>query len=584
MGKLIGIDLGTTNSVVAVVDGPRPRVLDNRENKSQTPSVVGLKKRKNKVGKEETEVLIGEVGLANWLLATSDTIISIKRLMGRGIADSEVQRVKERYQYKIVQPTDGTKDSVSVIMGDKEYSPIDISAMILRKLKEDAEDRVNDKVTHAVITVPAYFSQIQRDATRKAGLKAGLKVMRILDEPTAAAIAFGIDSENSNDPKNLLVYDLGGGTFDISVLMWAGNAFAPLNLEGDMWLGGDDFDQVIIDHVVNYIEREHGINPRDQKRFMVELKIQARAAKERLSSSRSTDVIVPGLLHEGDLADVSLEITREEFERMIKPLVDKSVQLTKKAIENAGLTVEQIDYVLMAGNATCVPLVQKAMEEMFTPAKVLRRVHPKHSVAFGAAIMAEKCKGCDESLNEDNQGVEIENTPDIQIGGIAPFSYGTQSSGDQYNVFIDKSDPYPTPKEKCKTLPFCTRLANQRMIRVPVYGGDNIEKASLNELQGQAFAILPPGLPKGTDIFIKLWLDGDGVFKLEANLGNGTDLHPWVLQGREDQKAVESIEGVIEKLNKIQINASADQKEEIEKVREEIYSIMQERTVRGTKK
>ena len=427
MAKMIGIDLGTTNSVAAIVDGPAPRVLDNKEARTQTRSVVGLKKPKARKAEEGGEILVGEIALDNWPFMPADTIISIKRLMGRGSADPEVQKVRERVLYQVVEPSGGTKDGVRVIMGGKQYSPIDVSAMILKKIKEDAEFRLGEEVSHAVITVPAYFSQIQREATRKAGLKAGMKVIKILDEPTAAAIAFGMDTGDGT-PKTVLVYDLGGGTFDISVLMWAGNVFAPLNLEGDMWLGGDDLDQVLVDHALRHVREEYGVDPTNQPdqsdlRFLAELKKAAQAAKERLSSTRSVTLIVANLLMDDDknLISVELDITREEFERMILPLVGsykecvcgepnhptnsacakcgkslrasavkegKAVRLVHKAIRNAKLSPEQIDYVLMAGNSTTVPLVQQVLEDLFGPEKILRKVHPKHSVAMGAAIVA----------------------------------------------------------------------------------------------------------------------------------------------------------------------------------------------------
>ena len=264
MGKILGIDLGTTNSVMAIVDGPTPRVLDNREAKPQTRSVVGLKKRRGKGPQEQHEVLVGDAAMDNFQMATQDTILSIKRLMGRGVNDPDVQRARQAQLYKIVEPSDGTSDSIRVIMGGKEHSPIEISAMILRKLKEDAEFRLGEPVTHAVITVPAYFTQIQRDATRKAGLAAGLRVTKILEEPTAAAIAFGVETGDSA-PKTALVFDLGGGTFDISVLMWAANTFAPLNLEGDMWLGGDNFDRLLIEHVVARVRHEYTLESDDER-------------------------------------------------------------------------------------------------------------------------------------------------------------------------------------------------------------------------------------------------------------------------------------------------------------------------------
>lgn len=616
MGKMVGIDLGTTNTVVAIIDGPRSRVLESREGKPQIRSAVSLKKRKGK--KSETgaeELLVGDAAVDNWGMAPKDTILSIKRLMGRGVVDPEVQRIRQWATYQVVEPADGTKDSVRVVIGEKQYSPIDISAMILQKAKESAEFRLGEPVTHAVITVPAYFSQIQRDATRKAGLKAGLKVIKILDEPTAAAVAFGVESPDEN-PRTLVVYDLGGGTFDVSVLMLASNVFAPLNLEGDMWLGGDDFDQVIVDHTLDWIRSEHEIDPTQNGRFMAELRKAAQTVKERLTAASSADLIITGMLHDahGDLIDVDLEITREEFERMIVPLVGryrecacgvgnlredtrcvkcgqplrgseqvgKALRLVHEAIKSANLTRDQIDFVLMAGNSTTVPLVQREMEAEFGPEKVLRTIHPKHCVAMGAAITARwigdrvvcqapdpadpkrecghvndpdaaTCANCgaalglaeesDATIPQDEWGWAGKGG---QVGGIAPYSYGTQTAGDQYNVFIQKGDPFPTENPKPQT--FYTRMPNQRMVSIPVYGGDHSEKASANELQGRALALLPPGLHQGTPVRVQLTLDGDGVFEVGAWLEDGTSLEPWIVKGETDAKAIDVLEQLNQRL------------------------------------
>lgn len=605
MGRLIGIDLGTTNSVVAICDGPQPRILESREIKPQTRSVVGVKKRKGKGKDGEAEILVGEAALDNWPLAPKDTIVSVKRLMGRAVSDPEVEKVQTWALYSVVEPSDGTKDSVRVVMGAKEYSPIDISAIILKKLKEDAEFRLNDEVSHAVITVPAYFSQVQRDATRKAGIQAGLKVIKILDEPTAAAISFGMDAGDGT-PKMMLVYDLGGGTFDISVLMWAGNVFAPINLQGDMWLGGDNFDQVLVDHVVKYVKQEYDIDPTSNMRFMVELKKAAQKTKESLGPNRKVDLVVAGALQDssGDLIDIEIEITREVYERMIRGLVDRTVSLTKKALADSKTTPDQIDFVLMAGNSTGIPLVQQAMEELFGASKVMRKVHPKHCVALGAAILAARigpnvvcsapvrgaggrecghvnkdgatvCAGCGASLAGRvgaGAAAAADEGPSLQIGGIAPFHYGTQSAGDKFNLYIEKGEPYPTESPKTQT--FTTRIPNARMISIPVYGGEDLDHASRNEKQGEAFAVLPPGLPQGAAILIRLSLDSDGIFEVDAHLDDGTDLHPWVVTGGNDAKAIEVIQGVEQALGEAGQHLSPQDMGSLEGARNEAFDAM----------
>jgi len=655
MGKLVGIDLGTTNSVIAIVDGPRPRVLHSKEGQPQIRSVVSLKRRRGKKGAGEGdggEVLVGDVAYDNWGAAPRDTVLSVKRLMGRAMADPEVQKIQDWAQYKVTAPTRGTKDSVRVVLGDKEYAPDDIAAMILKKAKEDAEYTLGAEVSHAVITVPAYFSQVQREATHRAGLKAGLKVIRILDEPTAAAIAFGQDSHD-DAARTLLVYDLGGGTFDVSVLMVAGNTFAPLTLEGDMWLGGDNFDQLIVDRAVGWVKDEFGVDPISNHRFMAELRKAAGKVKERLSASQSADLVLTGMLQDsdGNLIDVDFEITREEFERMILPLIaahkvcacgvanhpeegrcgacgaslaarpaveGRALRIVRQALANENLTPEQVDHVLMAGNSSAVPLVQRSMEELFGPAKVLRKVHPKHSVAMGAAILAAwkgerltcsapdpedpkkecghvnepdavKCARCGAPLvlEEEREhpdvipGDVVESIPTGPgvVGGIAPFHYGTQTAGDRFNVFIRKSDPFPTEHPKTQTFP--TQVPGQRMVSIPVYGGDKLEAASANKLQGQAFAILPPRLPAETPVRITLSLNVSGVFVLTAHLGDGTPLDPWIVKGEADALTIEMLERVLPRLAAIADSLSDEDRKQLEERREAVFARMKARDFDG---
>jgi molecular chaperone DnaK len=526
--------------------------------------------------------------------------------------------------------------------------------MILRKAKEDAEYKLGGEVTHAVVTVPAYFSQVQREATRKAGLKAGLKVIQILDEPIAAAIAFGLDSHDRT-PRTLLVYDLGGGTFDVSLLVMAGNTFAPLTLEGDMWLGGDNLDQLIVDRAVRWVKEEFGVNPLSNHRFMAELRKAAGKLKERLSASHSADLVLTGMLQDddGNLIDVDLEITRAEFERMILPLIaahkvcacgaandpgedrcgacgaslagkpvadGKALRIVRRALANENLTPEQVDHVLMAGNSSSVPLVQRSMEELFGPAKVLRKVHPKHSVAMGAAILAAwtgerlvcsapdpadptrecgvqnepdtvKCAHCGASLLLEEEPAVGEAAPQQdglrvyrraaggQVGGIAPFSYGTQTAGDRYTLFIWKGDPFPTEVPKTQTFP--TQVPGQRMVSIPIYGGDNLKAASANELQGQAFAILPPNLPADTPVRVTLSLDESGVFILTACLGDATPLDPWIVKGDTDALAIERLERVLPRLATIADGLSAQDRKKLEESREGVFARMKARDFDG---
>ena len=616
MGIIVGIDLGTTNSAIADLSGEdmsgvKARIIRNSENERLTPSVVAFRKG---------EFYIGTPALRVFPLEPKNTIISVKRLMGRAILDPEVQKMKSKYLYEIVEPSDGTKDSVRVKLGGREYSPIDISAMILRKLKEDAERVIGKEITHAVITVPAYFSDKQREATREAGRRAGLKVMRILDEPTAAAIAYGITVE-IKETKWVLVYDLGGGTFDVSILAMSAGASSVVHLEGDMWLGGDDFDQVIIDYVVERIRDEYGIDPKENHRFMAHLRLEARKAKEILSSSRVAEIIITGYLQDktGNPIDVDFEISREWFEERIEPLVERTIFLTKKALSNQGLTPDDIDYVVMAGNATLIPKVQEAVESLFGKEKVKRIVHPKEAVAIGAAIVAamlrgiecgkcgyindleaKRCEKCGKDLDLTEKpkktcpycgtenSVEAERCEkcgkdllSIPSGGVAPFHYGIQTAGDKFNVFVRKGDPYPTPEENRIIQTFYTRYPNQRFIAIPVYGGVNLEYASKNEKQGEAIAILPPNLSEGTPIRIRLWLNKHGHFEVEAYLEDGTDLKPWIMRGEKDQLVIEKLEEVGKLIVENEGNLSPDKKIKINELQEEVLDNMKEKNFDG---
>lgn len=576
IGKMVGIDLGTTNSVIACLDelSKSFRILENKENEQRTRSIVNFYKG---------ERLVGTPALNRWTLAPKDTIISIKRLMGRAISDPEVAKVKKWALYDIIKPSDGTKDSVCVKLGGEEYSPVDISAMILRKLKEDAEFRLKEQVTHAVITVPAYFSDKQRHATWEAGIKAGLTVMKILDEPTAAALAYGIDS-GDGEGKIALVYDFGGGTFDISVLMMAAGTYQPLNLEGDMWLGGDNFDQMIIEHVVEYVKREYGIDPTDNLRFMVQLKLKAKEAKEILSAATKTDIIVQGVLRDSadNIVDIIVEITRKQFEEMMKPLVDRTVSIVKKAVENAGYTPDDIDYVIMAGNSTCVPMVQQSMEELYGKEKVLRKEHPKNCVAIGAAMAAVSltciiCRNCGHKNTLDAKKCAKckEEISPTTLGTVAPFHYGIQTESDRFNVFIKPGEEFPTPEDKRKFQTFQTLFPNHRLISMPVYGGDHLESASDNEKQGEAFAILPPNCPKGTEVLIKLWLNKDGFFEIAARLADGADLKPWILRGESDQMVKETLESCLEKIANKKDSLSAEEEKKTERLSNDVFDKLQ---------
>ncbi|HUX08864.1 MAG TPA: Hsp70 family protein [Acidobacteriota bacterium] len=624
MGIKIGIDLGTTNSAAAIVQGKQPRIIDSKEAKPQIRSVVGLRRSKRK-GEVKEQILVGDIAVDNWENSPQDTIVSIKRLMGRGVADPVIQRMKGNSSYQIIEPSDGTKDSIRVVMGGDEYSPIEISSMILKKIKEDVEFKVGETVDQAVITCPAYFGQIQKQATRLAGELAGMKVIKVLDEPTAAAIAFGIDALKGDEAKTILVYDLGGGTFDISVLMMAKGAFAQINLEGDMWLGGDDFDQVLVDKAVEWIKGEYDLDPIKDHKAMVRLKKKAKEVKEQLSASLDADFIVSSLMTDenGNLVDVDFGVTRDEYEAMIDPMVDRTLALVDKSIANANLTDEHVDHILMAGGSTGIPLIHKKIEARFGPKKILRNIHPKHCVAYGASIFAAVsecvfctnpdpenpkdvcdhpnpegatvCERCDGPLEvikkttepkeptvekkEEEQPVSDEITFGPISGELpyieaAPYFYGALTSGGGFAVFVRKGDPCPTQDPETKT--FTASSAEARMIAIPIYGRDSIENPELDEKQGIVFAVLPPNPKrKPFTILVTLKLLGTKEFKVNAQLEDGRPLHPWRMIGEKDQKAMEIMQQGEEEAFSKRDFISPDVQIKLNALRDKFYAAME---------
>jgi molecular chaperone DnaK len=571
MGKCIGIDLGTTNSVAAIRTAVGAvQVLQNSESQDLTRSVVGSYRN---------QIRVGQLALDQQLLAPKDTVESIKRLMGRGYRDEAVMRVKAKSAYAVVEPEDGTDEDVRVVMGGKQYSPIQISAMILEKIKKDAEMRLGDSVEFAVITVPAYFTDKQKDATRKAGRLAGLKVQKILDEPTAAALAFGVDNVAPEDSKTILVYDLGGGTFDVSVITIVNGAFVQLNIEGDMWLGGDDFDRKIMDHILQHVSGIYGIDGSANPQFMVKLKEKAEQAKRALSTMMRTDITIPGMLkdEEGNLVDVELELARSDFESLIAPEVVRSMEIVRTAITNAGeaMTPEQIDNVLLVGGSSYIPLIRSSLVEIFGREKVMSSVDPMKCVANGAAILSaklsEKVECSKGHINPGRNtvcefsgcGEPLCAKPDIELGdGVTGMPYGIrtraetvtcskghQNSGqnthcsiegcsevlagsdDKFEIIIPKGSNFPTPEPAKKR--FATSAANLKRLRVPIYAGFD-PVASKNELQATVWLELPDHVPVDTPVEVAFSLDGDGILNkvlVELKDGSGTRVETYLDRG-----------------------------------------------------
>jgi molecular chaperone DnaK len=527
MGKSIGIDLGTTNSVMGIMH-TEPEIILNRDNKNLTPSVVAYRRLK----KAGDTILVGKLANDYAKMAGKDYLFSIKRLIGRGFDDPEVQKMVKAVSYDIQESPDGKEDVVRVCMADTLYTPREISSMILKKLRQDAEMRLGDKVDSAVITVPAYFTERQKHATLEAGRMAGLKVKKIIDEPTAAAIAFGMDQGDDED-RMVLVFDLGGGTFDVSILLMAAGTVAQMDNEGDMWLGGDDFDRLIMNQVVNHVQEEYSLEGlSENKEFMHELKKKACEAKEGLSSQESAEIIITDVLKDdtGLPLPVEYEISRKEFERLIQPHVDKAMSLVKKALTEASLEKDDIDAVLLVGGSSTIPKFQQAIEAYFGKEKVLHNIDPMMSVAQGASILAKildevLCPECGHRNSLDANTCEKCGTNlsliegDITNEGViqrTPKPYGIEIKGDHFSEIIPKNSEYPTLEPYIKV--FHTLVPDQRIIKIPVLEGSSA-KASENEFMGNIwFSDLPPGLPEGTDIEISMGLDNDMVFTIGCHI------------------------------------------------------------------
>ena len=417
MAKSIGIDLGTTNSVAAIKK-VEVEILKNDEGDLLTPSCVCLKKRTV----SRPSFVVGKHAL-DWMKQDpSNTVTAVKRLMGRSIGEREVQRVlsSARLHYRVDTHSRGTENSLAVILGGREFTPEEISAEILKKVKKDAEKSLGDEVAYAVITVPAYFNDKQKHATRTAAALAGLKVRRLLPEPTAAAISFGIDNVKGEDAKTVLIFDFGGGTFDLSVLTISGGQFIEQGKGGDMWLGGEDIDRAIVEYVLRETARENEIDditalvdaqtPEHRNRFLAELKVAVERAKIRLSDEMEAHVEVLGVLRDadGDPLDVDVELTRAHFNELIEPMVTRILELTKESLGAAHFTEDLIDQVLLVGGSSCIPRVIEAMQEAFGAKKVLVHERPMLAVAEGAAILSHRladvyeCPECGKEVRQSD--------------------------------------------------------------------------------------------------------------------------------------------------------------------------------------
>ncbi|HYM15254.1 MAG TPA: molecular chaperone DnaK [Dehalococcoidia bacterium] len=483
MGKVIGIDLGTTNSVVAVMEAGEPVVITNAEGGRITPSVVAV----SKTG----ERLVGTVAKRQAVTNADNTIYSVKRLMGRKFEDAEVQRDLSLMGYKIERAPNG---DAQVAMGGRSYSPAEVSAMILQKLKADAEAYLGETVTEAVITVPAYFNDSQRQATKDAGKIAGLDVLRIINEPTAASLAYGLDKKGE---EVIAVYDLGGGTFDISILELGEGTFQVKSTNGDTHLGGDDFDQRIIDFLVGEFKREQGIDLKQDRMALQRLKEAAEKAKIELSSAQQTEVNLPFITADASgPKHMTINITRAKLEQLVGELVEQTLEPLRLALKDAGVTAAQIDEVVLVGGQTRMPLVQEKVRQFFGK-EPHKGVNPDEVVAIGAAIQAGVLKG------------EVR---DVLLLDVTPLTLGIETLGGVATPLIQRNTTIPTSKSQV----FSTAADNQPSVEIHVLQGERAmagDNKSLGRFILDGILPAPRGVPQ---VEVTFDLDANGILNVSA--------------------------------------------------------------------
>ncbi|TSD00220.1 MAG: molecular chaperone DnaK [Parcubacteria group bacterium Athens0714_25] len=482
MGKILGIDLGTTNSAMAVVSGGKPEILENKEGNRTTPSVVAM----SKTG----ERLIGLLAKRQSVTNPENTLFSIKRLIGRGFDDPEVQKDLKLMPYKIVKADGGVK----VKMGDKEYTPREISAMVLQKLKADAEEKLGEKIEEAVITVPAYFDDSQRKATKEAGEIAGLKVRRIINEPTAAALAYGFDKKKD---EKIAVYDLGGGTFDISILEVGDDTVEVKSTNGDTHLGGDDFDQVLINWIIDEFRKQEGIDLSKDSLALQRIKEAAEKAKIELSTAQESEINQPFITSDANgPKHLVLKLTRAKMEELVGDLVAKTMAPVKKALEDAKLETKDINEVVMVGGMTRMPLVQREVEKFFGK-KPNVSVNPDEVVAMGAAIQGGVLEG---------------SVKDVLLLDVTPLTLGIETMGGVRTPLIERNTTVPTSKSQV----FSTAADNQPSVEIHVLQGER-EMAADNKPLGRFMLDGIPPAPRGIpQIEVIFDIDANGILSVTA--------------------------------------------------------------------
>ncbi|CAN7268920.1 molecular chaperone DnaK [Pararhizobium sp. LjRoot238] len=523
MAKVIGIDLGTTNSCVAVMDGKDAKVIENAEGARTTPSIVAFN--------EDGERLIGQPAKRQAVTNPENTLFAIKRLIGRTFQDPTTQKDKGMVPYKIIKADNG--DAWVEAHGEK-YSPSQISAMILQKMKETAESYLGEKVTQAVITVPAYFNDAQRQATKDAGKIAGLEVLRIINEPTAAALAYGLDKK---DGKTIAVYDLGGGTFDISVLEIGDGVFEVKSTNGDTFLGGEDFDMRLVEYLAAEFKKDQGIDLKNDKLALQRLKEAAEKAKIELSSSQQTEINLPFITADASgPKHLTMKLSRAKFESLVDDLIQRTVAPCKAALKDAGVTAAEIDEVVLVGGMSRMPKVQETVKQLFGK-EPHKGVNPDEVVALGAAIQAGVLQG---------------DVKDVLLLDVTPLSLGIETLGGVFTRLIERNTTIPTKKSQT----FSTAEDSQSAVTIRVSQGER-EMAADNKLLGQFDLVGIPPAPRGVpQIEVTFDIDANGIVQVSAK-DKGT--------GKEHQIRIQASGGLsdadIEKMVKdAEANAETDKK------------------------
>ena len=522
MAKIIGIDLGTTNSCAAVMEGGEPTVLENSEGERTTPSVVG-------VNVKSDERYVGQAAKRQAVTNPENTVFSIKRFMGR--KHTETKSESSQYPYELKASKNG---DVSVVLGEKPMSPPEVSAMVLRKIKEDAESKLGETITQAVITVPAYFNDSQRNATKDAGKIAGLEVLRIINEPTAAALAYGLDKQGD---QTIAVYDLGGGTFDISILQIGEGVFEVKATNGDTHLGGDDFDQRIINWIIEEFKKDQGIDLQNDNMALQRLKEAAEKAKIELSNVMQSEINLPFITADSSgPKHLAMSLTRSKLEQLVDDLITKTVEPCKKAIEDAGIKASDINEVILVGGMTRMPSVQDKVKELFEK-EPHKGVHPDEVVAIGAAIQAGVLQG---------------DVRDVLLLDVTPLSLGIETLGGVMTPLIPRNTTIPTAKSEV----FSTAADNQDKVEIHVLQGERsmaTENNSIGKFVLDGILPAPRGIPQ---IEVTFDLDANGILNVSAK-DKGT--------GKEQKITITASSGLsqedVEKLvQEAEANADDDRK------------------------